>query len=88
MKYGVISKKGVFIPGDERSRTNPGHGYPERTEYHDELQTFDSKEKLDKWVGENYKPKPSWDKSPQSFTVIQYEELAVEVKVETVVKIG
>lgn len=22
----------VHIPGDERSRTNPGHGYPERTE--------------------------------------------------------
>lgn len=29
----IISKtESIFIPGDERSRTNPGHGYPERTE--------------------------------------------------------
>lgn len=32
--YAIIlySTNNVYIPGDERSRTNPGHGYPERTE--------------------------------------------------------
>lgn len=28
----VFETASVFIPGDERSRTCPGHGYPERTE--------------------------------------------------------
>lgn len=32
--YAIIlfKSESVYIPGDERSRTNPGHGYPERTE--------------------------------------------------------
>lgn len=29
--YAVIFTDSVTIPGDERSRTNPGHGYPEHT---------------------------------------------------------
>ena len=28
----IYSTTSVFVPGDERSRTNPGHGYPEHTE--------------------------------------------------------
>lgn len=28
----IISTTTIYIPGDERSRTNPGHGYPESTE--------------------------------------------------------
>ncbi len=29
----IVSKtESIYIPGDERSRTNPGHGYPEHTE--------------------------------------------------------
>lgn len=28
----VIEKKSIHVPGDERSRTHPGHGYPEHTE--------------------------------------------------------
>lgn len=32
--YAILTFKSssVHIPGDERSRTNPGHGYGERTE--------------------------------------------------------
>lgn len=26
--YAIIQSETVHIPGDERSRTNPGHGYP------------------------------------------------------------
>lgn len=28
----VFDSQNVWIPGDERSRSAPGHGYPERTE--------------------------------------------------------
>lgn len=30
--YVILEFNSIFIPGDERSRTNPGHGYPEHTE--------------------------------------------------------
>lgn len=26
--WAIVEYGSVFIPGDERSRTNPGHGYP------------------------------------------------------------
>jgi hypothetical protein len=29
--WAIIKTDGVYIPGDERSRTNPGHGYPAET---------------------------------------------------------
>lgn len=28
----LFKTESVWIPGDERSRTNPGHGYPEHTD--------------------------------------------------------
>ena len=34
----IINTKSVTIPGVERSRTNPGHGYSEHTETHDLIQ--------------------------------------------------
>lgn len=30
--WAIIKTVSVTIPGDERSRTNPGHGYPAHTE--------------------------------------------------------
>jgi len=30
--FAIIRETTVHIPGDERSRTAPGHGYPERDE--------------------------------------------------------
>lgn len=38
----VITEQTVRIPGDERSRTIPGHGYPEHTEYYKRVECFDS----------------------------------------------
>ena len=37
----IITKASVHIPGDERSRTNPGHGYPAHTEHYDKVEFFD-----------------------------------------------
>lgn len=31
--WAIIGGNSIFVPGDERSRTNPGHGYPEKTEH-------------------------------------------------------
>lgn len=30
--WAIIQTRSITIPGDERSRTAPGHGYPEHTE--------------------------------------------------------
>jgi hypothetical protein len=30
--YAILEQRSISIPGDERSRTNPGHGYPASTE--------------------------------------------------------
>ena len=32
--WAILTRVYVCIPGDQRSRTNPGHGYPATTEYH------------------------------------------------------
>jgi hypothetical protein len=32
--WAIITGGSTYVPGDERSRTNPGHGYPASTEYH------------------------------------------------------
>ena len=42
--YGVRS---VYTPGDERSRTHPGHGYPGGTDYFDDLEHRVTTEKSD-----------------------------------------
>tara|TARA_Y100000034_G_scaffold136062_1_gene210558 strand:- start:222 stop:554 length:333 start_codon:yes stop_codon:yes gene_type:complete len=36
----VFDKSSVRIPGDERSRTNPGHGYPAHTNVYDTNKIF------------------------------------------------
>jgi len=42
--YVILTGSSIHIPGDERSRTNPGHGYPASTEYHINYQIYDKKE--------------------------------------------
>lgn len=40
----------ITIPGDERSRTNPGHGYPEHTESVVNYIKFADRSEMEKWV--------------------------------------
>ena len=47
--FAIIRETSVHIPGDERSRTNPGHGYPERTET---FITYEAFTDCDKWKKE------------------------------------
>jgi len=82
MKYAALVSKSVTIPGDERSRTNPGHGYPEHTETYLELVEFADKAAMETWVTRQtrgYAP---------SFKLIQYEELKYETTVSVTVKVS
>lgn len=40
----IFDSTSVYIPGDERSRTNPGHGYPGGTETYNTFQYFFTKD--------------------------------------------
>ena len=42
----------IHIPGDERSRTHPGHGYPATTQPVVSYIVFDSREEMERWVSE------------------------------------
>lgn len=44
--WAIISGASMHIPGDERSRTNPGHGYPASTEYYIEYAAFTDEAKF------------------------------------------
>jgi hypothetical protein len=66
MKYAVIVNRSIYIEGDERSRTNPGHGYGAHTENYKELVEFDTEEALKKWILRNENEK---------FRAIQFEDV-------------
>jgi hypothetical protein len=48
--YAVIIFGSYTVPGDERSRTNPGHGYPEHTESTAEYIAFDSRDEWEDFI--------------------------------------
>lgn len=50
IEYIVITKSSMYIPGDERSRTNPGHGYPERYEEVQNVRRLRSKQELESYI--------------------------------------
>jgi hypothetical protein len=55
--WAIFKFSSVRIPGDERSRTHPGHGYPEHTERYVEYEAYLTKEKWVKAIEEQENPK-------------------------------
>lgn len=56
--FAILTEISITIPGDERSRTNPGHGYPEHTENYFEIEIVDEKElavRVEKMGNQRYK---------------------------------
>jgi hypothetical protein len=79
MKYAALITKSVTIPGDERSRTHPGHGYPEHSQEYLELRTFEDKAAMEAWVKQSTTGYNSY--SRPTLKLIQYEELNYETTV-------
>ena len=48
--YLIFTERSITIPGDERSQTNPGHGYPESTEYSLAMTAYEDEEKWEKEI--------------------------------------
>ena len=45
--WAIITSSSIYIPGDERSRTNPGHGYPAENQRIVEYEAYLTEEK---WI--------------------------------------
>lgn len=75
MKFGILEKSSYYVPGDERSLTNSGHGYKTLTDFHE----FETELDL-----EEYLKKRSRDLS--KFRVIQFQEM--NVGTEVIVKLS
>lgn len=73
--YAIVYKHTVNIPGDERSRTNPGHGYPAHTESYAVFKKFNTREELDAWILRN---------PDEEFDVYKVSLLKMEKKVEII----
>lgn len=41
-KWGILTFGSIHTPGDERSRTHPGHGYPESWDSVSKFDAFDT----------------------------------------------
>ncbi len=64
------------IPGDERSRTHPGHGYPAHTVTETVIKTFNSKEEWEAWI-----VKEEESSFTEEYTPIVYREASVKTTV-------
>lgn len=76
MKYAALISRSIIIPGDERSRTAPGHGYPEHTETTTEIRDFKDQAAMEAWV-----KKETTGYGPAKFKLIRYEELNYETNI-------
>ncbi len=73
----------VYIPGDERSRQAPGHGYPAEDKPVVEYITFDSRDEMEKWVAEQERRENYL--SAKAYQIIEATPLGVIVKSTVVV---
>lgn len=48
----ILKEESVYIPGDERSQTNPGHGYPASTQNYFSMEVYDTEEEWKKAIKE------------------------------------
>ena len=54
--YAILYPESTTVPGDERSRTNPGHGYPEHTVENWRMEVYPTREE---WEAEILKESSS-----------------------------
>lgn len=78
--YAIVEFSSIHIPGDERSRTNPGHGYPAHSESVVNYRAFTDKEEWEKEV----KEKADSQYSSKEFIAIHVDGIA---KISNVVQI-
>jgi len=77
--WAIITTSSIYIEGDERSRTNPGHGYPAHSETTIQYQAFTNEEEWKKEVVRMSTP-TTWS-SPKSFRAMKVFPAAIETNI-------
>lgn len=83
--YVIIEGASVYIPGDERSRTNPGHGYPASTEHFIRYIIFSSKEEWESEIQRRLSSKWEHDKN---FRAVYVSPARVQTSVQVSVSVS
>ena len=74
--FAILTTQTVHIPGDERSRTNPGHGYPASTESFINYVAYLDEEEWKRDIESMLNPKYARDE----FTAIKVSVAKIEAK--------
>jgi hypothetical protein len=80
--YAIMYVDSIFIPGDERSRTYPGHGYPESTEAVLKYVLFKDKMSWEAEIAERATTKNGYGKSFVALKVVK-AKISTTVSVKT-----
>jgi hypothetical protein len=81
--YAILSQKSTHIPGDEHSRTHPGHGYHARTEYSWDYIVFPDRES---WESEIKKRKGSVFASDGNYVAISAIPATINTSIQVDIK--
>lgn len=81
-EYLVLYQDSYYVEGDERSRTNPGHGYPAHTVQYDTYERFKTFEAFTAWVEANSQ-KIYYKKAFEAFKLVP---ISVTTKIQVEVK--
>lgn len=75
--WAILTFGSIYVPGDERSRTNPGHGYPGGSQATAEYLAFENKAEWEAKVSEMAIGKYS----EKNFVAMAVEPAKIEMKV-------
>ncbi len=77
--FAIMEFTSMTIPGDERSRTHPGHGYPESTEYFVRYIAFMDKEEWEREIKQRVEAK--YGKTDFTAVFVKKASISTEIKV-------
>ena len=78
-KFIVIVNRSYHVEGDERSKTNPGHGYPAHDVKYLEAIEFETEVALKGWIEKEEKRSQY---SKKVYRIFKASELQIETKLD------
>lgn len=84
--FVILEFDSIYIPGDERSRTHPGHGYPEHSEDTVKYIIFKTREAWEAEIKKRVTENPIYRKD--NWVPLISRKVEIDVKVNVKVEIG
>ena len=81
--YAAFIQDSYHVEGDERSRTNPGHGYPAHTVSYVKVEEFQNEEEMRRWVERQEKSAYS-----KKYRIVKCTPMEVRTTVNVEVSVG